>query len=102
MAGSIKFWLLKKGKIQGNIFQVDKEPLQNIPIKIPTPEFENKIISLYTLISNSKNQNHLSDTKSLESEVDALIYRIYNLTDDEINYIKNFELEFRTGDNEEG
>ena len=31
----IKFWLKYKGKMQGDIFQIDKEPLLNIPITKP-------------------------------------------------------------------
>jgi hypothetical protein len=31
----IKFWLKYKGKMQGDIFQIDKEPLLNIPIVKP-------------------------------------------------------------------
>lgn len=32
----IKFWLKYNGKMQGSNFQVDKEPLLNIPIKVPS------------------------------------------------------------------
>ena len=32
----VEFWLLHKGKLQGNLFQVDMEPITSIPIKIPT------------------------------------------------------------------
>ena len=35
----IAFWLFHRGKRQGDIYQIDKEPLLNIPIKsIPKPE----------------------------------------------------------------
>ena len=30
----IKFWLKNKGKMQGNNFQIDKEPILEIPIKM--------------------------------------------------------------------
>ncbi|MBO4779239.1 MAG: Eco57I restriction-modification methylase domain-containing protein, partial [Selenomonadaceae bacterium] len=91
----VRFWLSKRGKIQGNIFQVDKEPLQNIPIKIPTPEMKSKVLDLYILINNAKKQNRSANTKSFESEIDDLIYQIYDLADDGVNFIKNFELESR-------
>ena len=29
----IKFWLKYKGKMQGDLYQIDKEPILNIPIK---------------------------------------------------------------------
>ena len=31
----IKFWLKYKGKMQGDLYQIDKEPILNIPIKTP-------------------------------------------------------------------
>ena len=92
----VRFWLSKRGKIQGNIFQVDKEPLQNIPIKIPTPETKDKILDFYMLIKNAKKQNRSANTKSFESEIDDLIYQIYDLDDDEIIFIKNFESKSRS------
>ena len=91
----IKFWLSNKGKRQGNIFQVDKEPLQNIPIKIPTLETETKILDLYITISNAKIQDSCAKTQKNESEIDNLIYQLYGLTDEEITFVKNFEREIR-------
>ena len=88
----IKFWLLKMGKMQGNIYQVDKAPLENIPIQVPDLESENQIIELYNLITSAKKINRYADTKGLELEVDKIIYKLYSLTDEEINFIKNFEL----------
>ena len=58
----IEFWLKYNGKMQGSIFQVDKEPLLDIPIKTPTntdlyenlfDEISISIIELNKLKSNS-------------------------------------------------
>lgn len=62
----IKFWLRYKGKMQGNNYQVDKEPILNIPIK------------------------DISDTKPFEILVDYIMF--INKLDDEDNidkYTKN-------------
>jgi adenine-specific DNA-methyltransferase len=96
----IKFWLLKMGKMQGNIFQVDKAPLENIPIQVPDLESENQIVKLYNLITAAKKTNRYADTTEFELEVDKIIYRLYGLTDEEINFVKNFELEIRIGTDE--
>ncbi|EGD3083861.1 class I SAM-dependent DNA methyltransferase, partial [Campylobacter coli] len=45
----IAFWLKHKGKIQGNLFKIDKEPLLNIPvvnINSKNEKLANKLISL--------------------------------------------------------
>ncbi|MBQ6975683.1 MAG: Eco57I restriction-modification methylase domain-containing protein, partial [Selenomonadaceae bacterium] len=44
----------------------------------------------------------LRNSKNLIDKLDDLIDKLYGLTEEEINYIKNFELEFRISDNEEG
>ena len=89
------------GKMQGNIYQVDKAPLENIPIQVPDLESENQIIELYNLITAAKKMDRYADTTRLELEVDKIICKLYELTDEEINFIKNFELEIRMSTVEE-
>ncbi|GAA9043469.1 class I SAM-dependent DNA methyltransferase [Helicobacter pylori] len=87
----IRFWLKHRGKVQGNNYQIDKEPLMNIPlIKItksnkPTA---NKIIALVDKILKSKEKDPKANTQKLEKEIDALVYQLYNLTDEEIKIIE--------------
>ena len=50
----IAIWLWHKGKIQGDLFQIDKEPLLNIPLKKPVNEtpFIEKVDKILSLSSN--------------------------------------------------
>ncbi len=88
----IRFWLKHRGKVQGNNYQIDKEPLMNIPlIKItksnkPTAD---KIIALVDKILQAKEKDSKANTQELEKEIDALVYQLYNLTDEEIKIIEN-------------
>ncbi|MDU9766918.1 Eco57I restriction-modification methylase domain-containing protein [Helicobacter pylori] len=88
----IRFWLKHRGKVQGNNYQIDKEPLMNIPlIKItksnkPTAD---KIIVLVDKILQTKEKDPKANTQKLEKEIDDLVYRLYNLTDEEIKIIEN-------------
>ncbi|WP_415751789.1 Eco57I restriction-modification methylase domain-containing protein [Helicobacter pylori] len=88
----IRFWLKHRGKVQGNNYQIDKEPLMNIPlIKItksnqPTAD---KIIALVDKILQSKEKDPKANTQKLEKEIDALVYQLYNLTDEEIKIIED-------------
>jgi adenine-specific DNA-methyltransferase len=80
----VAFWLKNKGKMQGDNYQLDKEPLMQVPIKIsknPQP-----IITLVEQILQSKQQN--ADTTALEKEIDTLVYELYGLTEDEIKLIE--------------
>ncbi|GHQ74126.1 type II restriction endonuclease Eco57I subunit R [Helicobacter pylori] len=87
----IRFWLKHRGKVQGNNYQIDKEPLMNIPlIKItksnkPTAD---KIIALVDKILALKEKDPKANTLDLEKEIDALVYQLYHLTDEEIKIIE--------------
>lgn len=96
----IKFWLLKKGKMQGSIYQVDKEPLMQIPIhKTKDKESESKLIELVEKIIKTKIQEHDSENEqdkefyhnysnSVESEINKLVYKIYDISDEDIQIIE--------------
>ncbi|WP_347714613.1 Eco57I restriction-modification methylase domain-containing protein, partial [uncultured Parvimonas sp.] len=45
----IKFWLLHRGKMQGDIFQVDKEPLLEIPLKTPSDKMTLSVDKMLSL-----------------------------------------------------
>ncbi|MCR5763563.1 MAG: N-6 DNA methylase [Treponema sp.] len=87
----IAFWLKNKGKMQGDNYQVDKEPLLNIPL--PTPSSidqttEDKINDLVDKILTSKQANITADTTALEYKIDELVYALYGLTAEEITIIE--------------
>lgn len=83
----IKFWLNHKGKMQGDIFQVDKEPILDIPIYKPVDEKQQPIIQLVDKILETKEQNSEADTSLWEAEIDKLVYELYGLTEDEIKIV---------------
>lgn len=84
----VAFWLRYMGKMQGSNYQVDKEPLMNIPIKIATEEQQNNIITIVDRIIELKKQD--KDTKELEDKIDEMVYDLYELTEDEKELIKTF------------
>jgi len=112
----IAFWLKYKGKMQGDLYQVDKEPLLNLPIVKPTNETQNKISEFVSeiienkqkqydygnLLEKTKTENNFereiqlskeleSISKSIEigeNEINELVYTIYDLTEKEIAEIE--------------
>lgn len=85
----VAFWLKHKGKMQGNNYQVDKEPLLEIPLPFfadVDAEKVSKIVSLVDDIINEKKQGN--DTLSLEKQIDILVYDIYDLSEDDIKVIE--------------
>ena len=62
--------------MQGKNYQIDKEPLLNIPII--KPEYESNIIQLFDDILNNEN------------DINNLFYKIFDLTKKEINMIESY------------
>lgn len=96
----IAFWLRKKGKMQGSNFQIDKEPLLNLPLLKPDEKSQeqiaqlvDKVMELYQDFRNtSKNTDkwHLlkQEIEKVEQQIDNEIYKLYGLTNEEIKIIE--------------
>ncbi len=83
----IEFWLRHRGKLQGNLFQIDKEPLLDIPIR-KEDSIGAQIAEKVDDIINAKKQDPNMDTSILEDAVDYLVYELYGLDEDEIREIE--------------
>ena len=82
----VAFWLRSKGKMQGNAYQLDKEPLLEIPIHKPNDQQAKEIADLVDAIISQK----AAGLDSLENErkIDALVYDLYEITPDEQKIIE--------------
>lgn len=80
------FWLRNKGKMQGNNYQIDKEPLVNIPIPVVSESLQDQIIELVNQIIANKKLD--IDTSHLERQADNLFYTLYKFTDEDIELIE--------------
>ncbi|HED8589060.1 TPA: Eco57I restriction-modification methylase domain-containing protein [Campylobacter coli] len=90
----IAFWLKHKGKMQGNNYQIDKEPLLNIPIvtiNSKNQKIADELINLVDEILKAKEQDKNANTQELENKINSLVYKLYNLNEEEIKIIKNKE-----------
>lgn len=94
----IKYWLKYKGKMQGANFQIDKEPLQQIPIAVPAINVQELIATIvdYVMMASSTKEN-LSELVSnetialfFEKIIDGCVYELYfgeHMKEQEINII---------------
>ncbi|EID8668345.1 Eco57I restriction-modification methylase domain-containing protein, partial [Campylobacter jejuni] len=90
----VAFWLKHKGKMQGNNYQIDKEPLLNIPIvdtNSKNKKLAHELINLVDEILKAKEQDKNVNTQELENKINSLVYKLYNLNEEEIKIIKNKE-----------
>lgn len=74
----ISFWLRYVGKMQGTHYQIDAEPLANIPICV-NKNYENELIK--AVEQNLEEQNN-------EETINKIVYKIYNFAEEEQNEIK--------------
>ncbi|HBI01234.1 MAG TPA: hypothetical protein DDY18_06375, partial [Flavobacterium sp.] len=78
-----KFWFRYKGKMQGNNYQIDKNPLVNIPIKNTNNcvnfkrlfEFRKVIETINKSVIDSIPNAHISE--AFEEVIDALVFELY-------------------------
>lgn len=82
----VAFWLRKKGKMQGNAYQLDKEPLLEIPIYKPADKDTNEIAKLVDKIISLKQQG--KDSSEQEKKIDELVYKLYDIKPDEQKIIE--------------
>ncbi|GAA8951656.1 hypothetical protein HpEKB32_15220 [Helicobacter pylori] len=72
-------------------YQYNKHALEKIPIPKITPqnqELAHKITDCAKAILEAKEKDPKANTQKLEKEIDALVYQLYNLTDEEIKIIE--------------
>ncbi len=73
-------------------YRYKKAFIKRLPIPQITEknqELADKIIALVDKILKSKEKDPKANTQRLEKEIDALVYQLYNLTDEEIKIIEN-------------
>ncbi|MCQ2909041.1 Eco57I restriction-modification methylase domain-containing protein [Helicobacter pylori] len=78
--------------MQGGAFGFDTLSVETLPIPQITKSNKptaDKIIALVDKILQAKAKDPKANTQELEKEIDALVYQLYNLTDEEIKIIEN-------------
>ncbi|TDO01455.1 Eco57I restriction-modification methylase domain-containing protein [Sunxiuqinia elliptica] len=117
----LAFWLKYQGKMQGDLYQVDKEPLMNLPIVNPKVEIQEKVADLVSsiisntqktsdyqeLLNKAKTENNFdreiqltkeleqlaTELEKTESKINSIFYELYEIEPNEIATIeKNINL----------
>ncbi|MCK5332546.1 N-6 DNA methylase [Candidatus Parcubacteria bacterium] len=96
----VYFWLKHKGKKQGEQLQIDKEPLMNIPLFKANEKKQGEIAKLAQLMldlqkelqhataNTDKHARLKTEIEKLDEKIDQIIYKLYNLTNEEIKTIE--------------
>jgi len=91
----VAFWLKNKGKMQGNNYQIDKEPLLAIPIYKPSNQEQQSTIALVDRLLSVIGGDEYPDNpakqakvRELEHQIDQMVYKLYGLTPEEIAVVE--------------
>ena len=94
------FWLKNKGKQLGDLLQIDKGPLLEIPLCVRDKNQQKQIIvlvdkmlklnkELQKIAENSEKWNSMkSEIDKTDKKIDQEVYKIYGLTEEEIKKIE--------------
>jgi len=90
-------WLYFKGKRKGELLELYGTPLSEIPIKEISLEKQTLFINLVDkILIITKDDDYLdipskqSQVKILENQIDQLVYKLYDLTPEEIEIVEGF------------
>lgn len=112
----IAFWLKYKGKMQGNNYQIDKTPLENLPLINPSIEIQNEVAELvntiientqkksdyHELLEKAKAENNFdreiqlskgleqltTELKQAERKINSIVYELYEIEPIEVATIE--------------
>jgi adenine-specific DNA-methyltransferase len=90
------FWLYHRGKRKGEMLELYQKPLSEIPIKKISEDEQKSFIEIVDKIlsitqSNDyylQNPQKQAKVKALGSEIDQLVYKLYDLTPEEIKIVE--------------
>ena len=75
-------------KIGGNFFSINAPQLLALPFKEPSENTFNLVNRAFDQILAAKKSNPETDTTDLEREIDQLVYKLYDLTPEEIALVE--------------
>jgi len=75
-------------KVSGNYFDLNGNQIGSIPIPTANPNQQQPVIDLVNQILSAKKANPDADTSEWERQIDALVYDLYGLNEDEIRIIE--------------
>ena len=95
----MRYWLRHKGKLQGKMFQIDKEPLLDMPLHQPSAEVQTQVATLVDSILRSiplrdgaateaQKESVARHIEATDAQIQTIIYQLYGLTDDEVAHLE--------------
>ena len=90
----ISVWYANKFEskhLANNYFGFDIPTIKEIPVATVSKQEQDKFITKVNKILSAKEKNRNADTSLIENKIDKMIYKLYKLTDDEIDIIEKYK-----------
>jgi hypothetical protein len=81
------YWTINPEKGEA-LAEVKAMHLDQLPIKMADTKMQEKIEIIVDQILTKKSKDNATDTSDLESQIDQLVYQLYNLTEEEIKIVE--------------
>lgn len=75
--------------MRGGFYRIKPAYIEKFCIPNLTPKEQKPFITLADKILNIKAKDSATNTNDLETEIDSLVYRLYNLADTEIKIVES-------------
>lgn len=83
-------WLYNRGKRKGEMLELYRTPLSEIPIVLPEPKIADKLNGIVDSVISDKTSDPECDISDRQSEIDEIVYGLYGLSDEEKETIRKF------------
>ncbi len=85
----LKYFIQSKASLKaGGYYSYSSKILNNVPIPKPDKLNELRLDELTLKIKNIKMQNPSAQTKEIEHQIDQMVYKLYDLTEEEIKIVE--------------
>ena len=74
--------------MQGTNYQIDKQPLLELPLLLPSSEQQASVATLVNQILVALNADLEADITTIEKKIDQIVYLLYDLTLEEIAIVE--------------
>ena len=86
----LKFFIQSRASLKtGGYFTYSSNLLNQIPIKKSSVKEQEQFAKIVDEIAEIKKKDISADTTDLENQIDQLVYKLYDLTEEEIKIIEN-------------
>ena len=75
-------------KMSGGFLNIGTRELLSIPLPEASDDKKNEIVNYVNRVLQMKAVNTIVDTKTIESKIDAIVYQLYGLTEEEIKIVE--------------